>query len=76
MDGYGMDFTGEVDGRIFDLRAEPKDQKNELRVQHPSSVINIRQVEDHLIIVGGLENSVSSRALRTDCSLRCMTSAT
>src|SRR5271168_2427972 len=41
-------------------------------IKHPSSVTNLRQLEDHLLMVGGLENSVPSLLCMANFSLRCM----
>ena len=34
------------------------DQKTNQMIKHPSSVTNLRQLEDHLLMVGGRHNSV------------------
>lgn len=43
---------------MYDLRAETSYQKNSMGIRHPSSVTHLRQVEDHLLLAEGLNNSV------------------
>jgi hypothetical protein len=43
-----------------------------MKLRHHSSVTHMRQVEDHLLMVGGLEDSVLS-LLDVNRSLSCMT---
>jgi hypothetical protein len=46
--------------RLYDDRAEgDKMKETGLSIRHESSVSQIKQVNDHLIVVEGLQNSVS-----------------
>ena len=47
-----------VDDRLYDLRGQPEIQMTDLMIQHPSSVTQMRQVDDHFLMIAGLENSV------------------
>ena len=53
-----------ADDRLYDFRGQPEIQMTDFMIQHPSSVTHMRQVDDHFLIVAGLENSVSLK----DCS--------
>jgi hypothetical protein len=72
MDPSGSFCWDETDRRLYDFRAQPDLQMTGLTVNHPSSVIRIRQVEDHLLMVSGFENTVLPDPRRTDHSFLCM----
>jgi hypothetical protein len=42
---------------MYDLRAQTAHQVP-LGIQHPSSVTHLRQVDDHLLVAEGLNNTV------------------
>ena len=44
--------------RLYDFRGRADGQTTNRMIKHPSSVTNLRQLEDHLLVVGGLQNSV------------------
>jgi hypothetical protein len=59
MEEYGINLWNEgIDDRLYDFRGQPELQMTELMIQHPSSITNMRQIEDHLLVVAGLENTV------------------
>lgn len=60
-----------ADRRLFDFRGQPRGLKAGVKVYHPSSVIRMRQVEDHLLVVSGFQNTVSLKLKYIDCSLPC-----
>jgi hypothetical protein len=61
-----------TDIRLYDFRARRDELMAGVIVNHPSSVIRMRQVEDHLLMVSGFENTVSPELKYIDCSLPCM----
>lgn len=58
MGAFGISFHNVNLISVYDIRAKQDHDMKALNIFHPSSVTNIRQVEDHLLVVAGLENSV------------------
>lgn len=44
--------------RLYDFRAEPGGPVTNFKIYHPSTVAHMRQVQDHFLVVAGLEHSV------------------
>ena len=46
--------------RTYDSRGQEKMERTGLTIRHPSSISQLKQVNDHLMVVEGLQNSVLS----------------